>query len=59
MTHWTDFLTFALCHQYAMQFTQVAVDPMQLVAAMQAVQHQQRSLDRVISGQFDSRLLVR
>lgn len=58
MTHWTEFLTFAVMHAEAMKYTQIAVDPMQIVAAMQAAQQQARSLDRVISGPFDSRLIA-
>jgi hypothetical protein len=58
MTHWTEFLTFAVCHAEAMKYTQIALDPMQMVAVMQQAQQQARSFDRVIQGPFDSRLIA-
>lgn len=57
MTEWYDFLSFAICHQYAMQFAQIAIDPMAMMQAMAQVRQQTRSLDRVIQGPFDSSLI--
>ena len=50
MHHWTDFLSFAVCHQYAMQHTQVQLDPMALMQAIAQAQAEARRLSGIIAS---------
>lgn len=60
MMHWTDFLCFAVCHAEAMKYTQIALDPMAMVQAMQAAQQQHSQLSGILSApnRFDPRLVT-
>lgn len=60
MTHWSEFVAFAVCHAESMRYTKIGLDPMQLMAAVQQAQQQAAQYSQIIGGSTDvSRLLRR
>lgn len=59
MNHWTEFLTFAICHVEAMKYTQVSIDGTQILQAMQAAAAQAQQARSVLAAptRFDPALL--
>ena len=47
----------AVLHQYAMQYTQIQLDPMQLLAAVRSAQQEQDRLNGIVGLGIDPRRL--
>lgn len=60
MDHWSNFLTFALCHAECMRHTQIALDPMMLAQAMQQAAAQQQRFQGIAAApqRFDRNLIT-